>query len=313
MILVTGGLGFIGAHTARAIVDLGEDCVVSQYRVARSPDFIAAEIGTRIVVEQLDVTDLAAFRALTMKHQITGIVHLAGTGSTPHDTFEDVRANSEGVLNALQIARDLGVRITLASSIAVYAGLRDESLHEDLRAPLTAGHPIEAFKKTAEVMASYVSAREAVDSVNLRIAGIYGPGYRSMNNMPSRFVHAAVKNRAVELPRGPIYGEDGGDLCDARDCGRAIALVQLAKSLEHRTYNVGVGRAITNRDLYAALKGVMPGFEVELHAGFDPKGSGIASFLDITRIHRDTGYEPAFSLEASMANYVDWLRAGHEN
>jgi len=32
MILITGGLGFIGAHTARALLDLGESCLLTQHR-----------------------------------------------------------------------------------------------------------------------------------------------------------------------------------------------------------------------------------------------------------------------------------------
>lgn len=313
MILITGGLGFIGAHTARAVVDLGEDCVVTQYRVARNPDFIAADVGRRIFVEQLDATDLAAFQAVAAKHPITGVIHLSGTGSAPHDTFEDVRANNDGLLNALHVGRDLGVRVSQASSVGVYAGLRDVPLTEDLNTPLTAGHPIEAYKKQAEVIASYVAAREGIDYVNLRISGIYGPGYRSMNNIPSKFVHAAVKGEQVDLSRGPIYAEDGGDLCDARDCGRAIALLQLADGLIHRTYNVGWGRSTTNGALRTAVKSVVPEFDVELEAGFNPKGPGTANYLDITRINTDTGYSPAYTLEESMAHYVGWLRAGHEN
>ena len=313
MILITGGLGFIGAHTARAVVDLGEDCVATQYRVARNPDFIAEDVGKHIFVEQLDATDLAAFQAVAAKHPITGIIHLSGTGSAPHDTFEDVRANNNGLLNALQVGRDLGVRVSLASSVAVYTGASEIPLGEDLMLPLTAGHPIEAYKKQAEVIASYVAAREGVDFVNLRIAAIYGPGYRSMNNMPSRFVHAAAKGEQVDLSRGPIYAEDGGDLCDARDCGRAIALLQLAGTLNHRTYNVGWGRATTNAALRAAVMAVVPGFDVDLESGFNPKGPGVATYLDLSRTSADTGYTPAYTLEESVAHYVEWLRAGHEN
>ena len=313
MILITGGLGFIGAHVARAVVDLGSDCVVTQYRVARNPDFLAAEVGKHVFVEQLDATDLAAFSALTAKHSITGIIHLSGTGSAPHDPFEDLRANTEGLLNALQIGRDLGVRVCQASSIGVYAGLSDVPFQEGLPVPLTAGHPIEAYKKCAEIMSAYVGAREGIDYVNLRISGIYGPGYRSMNNMPSKFVHAAVKGEPVEMSRGPIYAEDGGDSCDARDCGRAIALLQLAPNLQHHTYNVGAGRPTTNGALREAVKSVVPDFDVELLDGFNPKGPGVASYLDISRIHEETGYAPALTLEASMAHYVEWLRAGHEN
>src|SRR5687768_8028838 len=77
MYLVTGGLGFIGLHTARALLDEGEDVVLTQYRVAREPDFIKDELGKRAFVEQLDVTNKDAMMEIGKKHNITGIVHLA--------------------------------------------------------------------------------------------------------------------------------------------------------------------------------------------------------------------------------------------
>jgi UDP-glucose 4-epimerase len=313
MILVTGGLGFIGAYTARALLDLGADVVVTQYRVARNPAILAGELDKRLFVEQLDVTDRDSFLALGRKYSFEGIVHLAGTGSTPHDPFEDVAANNAGLLNALLVARDWDARVSVASSVAMYANLVSTPLREDTTVTVTAGHPIEAYKKSGEITTKYVAARAGLDAVSLRIAGIYGPLYRSMTNLPSRFVHAAVKGAPVDLspPRGPLFESDGSDLCDVRDCGRAIALLQLAPTLNYDTFNVGAGWATTAGSLRSAVQAVLPDFNVELESGHNPKGLGVATCLDLSRIAEDTGYSPAFRLEESIANYVQWLQAGN--
>jgi hypothetical protein len=60
MILVTGGLGMIGAHTARALVDLGHEVVVTAHHCTEVPPFLDG----RVTVEPLDVTDRDAFLAL---------------------------------------------------------------------------------------------------------------------------------------------------------------------------------------------------------------------------------------------------------
>ena len=53
MILVTGGSGFIGSHTVRALAALGESCVIIQRRSAEVPFYLA---DLPVVSEQADVT-----------------------------------------------------------------------------------------------------------------------------------------------------------------------------------------------------------------------------------------------------------------
>jgi nucleoside-diphosphate-sugar epimerase len=85
MILITGGLGMIGAqtahtaHTARALTGLGHEVVVTGYRRTEVPAFLAG----RVTVESLDVTDRDAFLALAGRYDISGIVHLAGSSPGP--------------------------------------------------------------------------------------------------------------------------------------------------------------------------------------------------------------------------------------
>ncbi len=56
MILITGGLGSIGSHTARALLDLGESVVLTVHRSTQLPEYLADEPGGRVVVEPLDTT-----------------------------------------------------------------------------------------------------------------------------------------------------------------------------------------------------------------------------------------------------------------
>lgn len=313
MILVTGGLGFIGLHTARALLDLGETCVLTQYRVAREPDFIKDEIGKRVFVEQLDVTDTESFRAIGKKHKIDGIIHLAVPGLGALSAADDFRVNMNGLLNALEAAVDWEVkRIGIASSLAVYAGIKEVPYREDMALPMTGGNPTEAFKKAYEVLSTHFAQRTGIDLVNLRIAGIWGPLYHSMANLPSRLVHAAVKGVAPQLegPRGVPFAAAGSDMCYVKDTGRAIALLQVADKLNYGTYNVASGHPTTNQELVDAVRKVIPSFECELPAG--DGGAGAPGYLDLARITADTGYTPEFSTENAIADYIGWLQAGNE-
>ena len=133
MILVTGGLGTIGAQTARALIDLGQEVIVTRRHNAHVPAFLA----DRVTVEPLDVTDRDAFLDVGERHEITGIVHLAAGGlEVIDDPMEFLRVNTTGLLNALEAARtwDVG-RFAVASSIGSYAGRPETVPHEDLPLP----------------------------------------------------------------------------------------------------------------------------------------------------------------------------------
>jgi UDP-glucose 4-epimerase len=111
MILVTGGLGFIGSHTTRALLDLGEPCLLVQRREPVLPDDLAGLVGSRVFTEQADVTDVAALREIGTRHAITGIVHLAGSVPWPPGAAEPVtgaRTAIGSLLNVLQAASDWG-------------------------------------------------------------------------------------------------------------------------------------------------------------------------------------------------------------
>jgi UDP-glucose 4-epimerase len=306
MILVTGGLGFIGSHTARALLDVGESCVLTQHRASARPDFLT-ESG--VLIESLDCADEHAFLDLGRRHDITGIVHLAGGDLGTLDPIDYLRANTLGLLNALRAAREWDVsRISIASTVGVYLGVPDVPFREDAPLPMVPMHPTPVVKRSAELFASLVADSSGLDVVSLRLSTIWGPLIRNLEPVVPRLVHAAV----CGSDPSPFYADDGADLCYVKDCARGIALLQLADTLHHRTYNVADGRATKNSDVAAAIKAVLPGASVDLLPGRDLDGPGADTYLDISRIRSDTGYQPEYGVERGIAEYVDWLRAGHD-
>lgn len=296
MILVTGGLGMIGAHTARALVDLGHEVVVTAHRRAEVPSFLAG----KVTVEPLDVTDRDAFLALHERHDISDIVHLAG--SIPdEEPVQFFRTDTAGLLNALDAARTWGVRrFAVASSLGVYIGRTEIRWHEELALPTAdLPHLIIAFKKAVETLTTHSLQGSGVQPVILRIGTIWGP----LVDPESPFFPIPPYINAVlrgEKPQ-PLYADDGGDCCYAPDAGRAIALLVTTKALPHNTYNVSSGRPVTNREFAEALPGPRPGL---LPGRQD--GPGEDPYLDITRLTQDTGFTPAFDVTKAVADYVAW-------
>jgi UDP-glucose 4-epimerase len=311
MILVTGGSGFIGSHTVRALHDLGEASVLVQRRTGVVPAHLA---DVPVVAEQADVADLGSLRAIGERHQITGIVHLAGYPA-PRGSIGGIEATQgllDGLLNVARVGQDWGVRrVGLASTLGIYSGIEtDGLLTEDLPVRLTAQHPIPRSKKIAELLGEQLAEATGIEFVNFRISGTWGPlGHEDPFFAAPALIHAAASGQPLDLSGllvQPHLG-DGLDLCYVKDTGRAIALLQVADNLKHRTYNVASGRVTTNADVIAAIRETVPDADLELPAGAGRAGAA----LDITRLGQDTGFEPEYDTRRAAADYVAWLKAGN--
>jgi UDP-glucose 4-epimerase len=314
MILVTGGLGFIGSHTVRALADAGQECVLLQ---RRTPDLPPQLTDLPVHVVQADVSDLDSLLAVGRQYPITGIVHLAVSvpwETTDQDAVDAFGQSLTAFLNVARAAVAWGVpRVVTASTIGVYAGTPAEgALPEDL--PLTLGytHAIPTFKKITELITGHLSAVTPVEFINARISGTWGPG----GHLPDPFfaapslVQGAALHRAPDLSGllQPAHLEDALDLLYVKDTGRALALLQLTPELRHATYNVGSGHPTSNSDVLAAITSAEPGFSADLPSA----PAGPVSWLDTTRLRQDTGFAPEHDTAAAAADYLAWLRDGHE-
>jgi UDP-glucose 4-epimerase len=314
VILVTGGLGHIGSATVQALLDLGEECVLVQ---RRSPDIPDGRFTAPVASVQADVEDLDALRAIGSDYPITGIVHMAGAMPWPprpdEAPVQAARTALGGLFNIIDVAREWGVqRLSLASTIGVYTGLSNTgALREELPVPLTAPHVIPTFKKISELLGNHLAQATGLDIIHLRISGAWGPlGHLPNFAFPApQFVYAAATGTPVNLSgvAGRLKADDGLDLCYVYDLGRATALLQTSGTLTHTTYNVGAGRLATNTEVIAAIKSIVPEFDVEL----EPGSSVPPSYLDITRLSEDTGYRPEWDTERSVADYIAYFRAGN--
>ncbi|GAA1309436.1 NAD-dependent epimerase/dehydratase family protein [Pseudonocardia xinjiangensis] len=310
MILITGGLGSIGSHTARALLDLGESVVLTAHRSTRLPEYLADQ--PRVVVEPLDTADEATFLDIGKRHEITGIVHLAAARHDLPDPVEYLRADTLGLLNALKAATVWGVRrFAVASTIGVYAGVDEVPWREDAPLPVVAAHQIPVFKKTAELFAELTGDSAGFDAVSLRIGTIWGPLGLPDNPFFAlpRLLSAAVRGEDPDLtpPRPAAYAEDTTDLCYVKDCGRAIALLMLAERLNHRTYNVSGGRLVRYSEVVDAINVAVPGAGISLPEGRNPDRP-TDGYLDTTRLRADTGFQPEYDVERAVPDYVEWLR-----
>jgi len=137
---------------------------------------------------------------------------------------------------------------------------------------------------------------------------------RSRAVLPNLLVHAAVEGTTPNLTGvlGGANAQDGYDMCYVKDAARAIALLQVAETLHHRVYNVASGRATKNQDLVDAIARAIPDFQIALPSRSGEVLPSTLPYQDIRRLTQDTGYQPQYTTEQAIADYISWLRAGNE-
>ena len=313
MILVVGGMGFIGLNTALRLLDVGESVVLTQHSAHRVPEALAPHLNDRVFVERVDVTKSYEVMDAAHRHNAGSIISFAAPPARGISPQEDYRIYTLGLQSLLETTRVLGLgRLSLASSTSVYGSLPAGPFREDMPLPIGSRTQVEAFKKAMEIHASHYAARASIEVVSLRIGSIYGPYYYSMFNPMSRMCHAAIRGEDPDFsdrPGGAISEDDEGDWTYVADLARGVQLLHTAGKLSHDVYNIGSGRACSTKAIFEAVQKAVPGAQCSaLKPGRSPAANPPNPVMDLSRISGDTGYEPEHDIDSGIAAYVEHLR-----
>lgn len=314
MILITGAMGFIGLQVARALAP-HDDLLLGYNRTRLSDEQLREVVGQRVWTAKIDVNSPYSVTRALIRHGVSGIVHLAVPALGAMAPAEEALSNISSLVNILDAAHTCEVgRVSLASSVAVYAGLQPGPFSEDRALPVNSPSPTSAMKKAEEILALHYADRTGLDVQALRIGVIYGPRYHTLANLAGRLVHQAVRGK-LPADRARPWTSAGMatslDLCYVNDCADIIAGLHTAKSPQHRIYNVGGGQAATVADLLEATEAAVPGVELPAELR-DVEAPSIESpYMDVSRARDEFGLAAKFSLKDGFADYAAWL-ADHD-
>jgi nucleoside-diphosphate-sugar epimerase len=130
-VLITGGMGVIGAETSRRFVKKGHRPVVfARHR----DDSLIGDIADKIDFEQGDVLDMPRILQAIKKHRVTHVVHAAafvGAVSAGNPALS-IQVNVMGLVNVLEAARALGVEVPVTSPTYTIGHRYDGVSHLDL-------------------------------------------------------------------------------------------------------------------------------------------------------------------------------------
>ena len=328
-VLVTGVAGFIGAATARALLERGDEVVgidnlndyydprLKQARLTK----LQQQFGNRFRFERVDFADATALKSFTDTTDIDGIVHLgaqAGVRYSLENPQAYVHSNLVGHLNMLELARARQPRhMVYASSSSVYGGNKSLPFRVEDRVD----HPLSLYaatKKADELLSESYANIYRLPLTGLRFFTVYGPWGRPDMAMWI-FVKALYAGEPLPLFNG---GEMRRDFTYIDDIVRGVVAcldgppaddgnVKAGGSTSpHALYNIGNSKG---EDLMRVVELLEQ--ETGKKALLDPQpmqvGDVRETFADISAIERDHGFKPATSIDEGVPRFVRWYREYH--
>lgn len=289
--LVTGGAGFIGSHLVEALLEIGSEVVVVDNLSTGRLDNLAPHIES-IEFIQDDIS-----RSNFIDHKFDGIdfiFHLAALADiVPSIENPDLyfASNVVGTFNILQLARRLNVKkIVYAASSSCY-GLPDHFPTNEA-AEIRPQYPYALTKRLGEEMVMHWSELYGLNTTSLRFFNVYGERSRTSGSYGAVMgVFLAQKLSGVPFT---IVGDGSQrrDFTYVKDVvSSVIAAAQSSDS--GKIYNVGSGASVSINHLAELLGG---------DKVYIPKrpGEPDCTFADITKIQKELGWLPKYSLEKGI-------------
>lgn len=312
-ILVTGGLGFIGHHVVRLLLDREEsvsiidNCstygIIDPNELSTLLDERWAVIGESVPHHEICIAaDSGAVDAVIQDFMPDVIIHLA---SFPRQRV--VNANpawgsdvmSRGLINVLESASRCKVeRFVYVSSSMVYGDF-DNGAAEDHQCQPRGQYGI--LKLAGEWLVRDYSQRTGMEHVIVRPSAVYGP--RDVEDrVISRFMITALQGGTLQ-----VHGADEAlDFTYVTDVARGIVAAATRVTCRNLTFNITRGQAWT---LEAAAKKVVETVG-QGHIAVQARDDAYPSrgSLDCQRAHVVLGWQPEVDLEQGLRFYHDWFR-----
>lgn len=309
-VLVTGAAGFIGAWTAKALLERGDrvvglDNFNPYYDVRLKRDRAKALIPT-VKIHEVDLADRAGLARVFKTQKIDRICHLgaqAGVRYSLENPFAYESTNNLGTLTLLETAREAGVRsMVYASSSSVYGGNKKVpfSVEDAVDQPLSL---YAATKRANELTAHVYHHLYGFRCTGLRFFTVYGPWGRPDMALFS-FTKAILEGRPIELFN---RGKMRRDFTYIDDIVAGV-LAALDRDAPYEIFNLGNSQPVTLGRFVRAIETALGRKAVKKLRPMQP-GDVPATWAEIGRSRRSLGYRPRVSIETGVQRFVDWYRS----
>jgi UDP-glucuronate 4-epimerase len=309
-ILVTGGAGFIGFHTAQALLAQNKKVIIvdnfnNYYNPKLKKDRIASLSKKNSTVHNLDISNLNSLQDIFKKNKISKVCHLAaqaGVRYSLENPFAYEKSNILGTLNLLELSKNNNIKdFIFASSSSVYGNNKKVPFSESDNVD----HPISAYaatKKSTELLAYTYHHLYNLNCTALRFFTVYGPfGRPDMSYY--KFTEAILNNKPI-----PVFnnGNMRRDFTYVTDVVSGV-LSALEKSYPYEIFNLGNSKPIELKYFISLIEKECGREATKDFLPMQP-GDLKETFADISKSKKLLGYNPSTSIEEGIKLFVDWYK-----
>ena len=315
MILVTGGLGYIGSHTVVELLNNDYEVVIidnlSNSKI-ETLDKLKEITGKDIVFYQDDVCNKEALRKIFSEHKIDSVIHFAGykaVGESVSLPLKYYRNNIDSTLSLLEVMEENNcLNIIFSSSATVYGKPKSLPIYEDFS--LSTTNPYGTTKLFIEHILNdlYISNNNwnitilrYFNPIGAHKSGLIGEDPR---DIPNNLMPYIVKVATGELEVLSIFGDDydTSDGTGVRDYihvvdlakGHVLALKNTEKSV--KVYNLGTGHGTSVLELVNAFERVN---NIKVNKKIAPRRPGDidACYADATKAFKELGFKAELDID----------------
>ena len=326
-LLVTGAAGFIGFHTAKLLLQRGDEVVgLDNLNDYYDPHLKAARLGQLEGRENFrfikaDLTDGEAIDRLFRDGKFQRVVHLAAQAGVRYSIQNPhvyVQSNISGFLNVIEGCRHSGIEhLVYASTSSVYGANSRLPFSEEQNVD----HPLSLYaatKKANELMAHSYSSLYGLPTTGLRFFTVYGPWGRPdmalflftkkiLAGEPIDLFNQGHHQRDFtyvdDIARGVAAALDRPATADPN--WDAMAPAPGSSSAPYKIYNIGNQHPVTLLRYIEVLEQCL-GRKAQRNLLPNQPGDILDTWADVEALAHDVGYRPRTALEEGVKRFVEW-------
>ena len=220
-ILVTGGAGFIGSHTAVELVKFGyEPIIVDDFRNSEELIFSGMEqiAGRKLQLYRIDLTDLKSLQTVFERHDLAGIIHFAAykaVGESVEHPIMYYRNNLNSLLNVAELAVKYNVKNFIFSSSCTLYQVPENCAAVSEQTPLCKpDSPYASTKKMGErILQDIIRSNDQMKVLSLRYFNPIGAHESGLigelpQGRPNNLLPFITQTAAGRLDQLTVFGDD---------------------------------------------------------------------------------------------------------